>query len=1166
MKLMHQRFFTFRVFKLTSKPRQDTRAGLQRRRELMIKATRYLTPALAIVLFLSVPVLAQTTGSISGQIKDEKGAILPNASVTARKVSTNESRTAQTDSEGRYRFSNMSVGEYEITVDSSGFTKHIQSGVTLLLNQDAVVDVAMTVKGAQATVNVVENASLLNTSTAEVGTRFDERRLADLPVATNRSVYNLALSAPGVSQLGPNQVGFSAGINYSANGGRVRSNNFMIDGQDNNDFGVAGAAIPLNNPDLIQEVRLVTNQFSAEFGRNSSSVFNAITKRGANQFHGSAFWFHNDNSLNACSNLEKNAGSCNPNATVPSKTHAPFRIENQAGGTVGGPIIKNKTFFFGSVQRWWDRQLGAGVTIQGVPTEAGRQILQAQAGTRPQVAALLRFLPAAQTSGRPNTSFNIGATQFPVPTGDLTGTTSFVFNDWQTSGRVDHNFNENHQLYGRYLYQDSDTIGTGQASPPGNTSNNISRTQGLNFTLASVLSPRWVNEARFAWLRSASATTSNNPDSESIPSIEVADLGLAGFNAAASRTAIGLGVNLPQNSIRTTYQYQDNISHTMDNHALKFGADIHRSQLSQLFKPTTRGRLVYSTLNRLVNDVAQIATINKDLPGVAEILNLDWHDFYFYGQDEWKIRPNFTLTYGLRYELPGQPIGDLVDFNAPVLAAANNDPRFLVSPIPSRDKKNFQPRIGFNWNPRFSSEGFAGWLTGGDRTVLRGGFSRTHDYTFTNIALNIWSSFPFVAAATFPTAQILLPGEANSAAGTVNAFVNLPNPSVNPDTFARTVVSDNFHSPRYDSYSLELQREFSSNVVLRVGYVGSKGNDLFQTIDGNPRRLNAIGCVASASDTCRVDPRRSSIRLRANAAESLYHSMQISMEKRLSRGFSAGLHYTWSAFIDEASEIFNPSPGEIAIPQDSFNRPADKGRSTFDRPHRLAGNFVYELPWFREQRGFAGRLLGGWQLNSSFSLQSGAPFTPLNGSDPTGALSGIDTLVGNAIRPNVFTNLNVSAMSVQELRAVDQQLRAQAQQQAQQIFNSLGPNPPVGPLGGPALTDTLFTVSRGRIVQNPTTLVRSVVVDFIGLPSGRVGSAGRNILRADGINNIDFGILKTTTLGENHKIQLRADFYNLTNTRDFGIPNSTVTNAGFLNQWGTDGGKRRVIVAVRYVF
>jgi hypothetical protein len=1081
---------------------------------------RRLFLSLVTLLFcVSVPVMGQTTGSIAGEVRDEKQAVITSATVTVRNVHTNDTRTTQTNSEGRYRFANMSVGDYEVSVEAHGFAKYVQTGITLVLNQPATVDVVMKTGGVSEVVNVVENASILNTTTAEVGTRFDERRLSELPLATNRNVYNVALSAAGVSQLGPNQVLFAAGINYSANGGRVRSNNFMIDGQDNNDFGVAGAAIPLNNPDVIQEVRLVTNQFTAEFGRNSSSVFNAITKRGGNAFHGSGFWFHNDNALNACSNLDKNAGSCNPNATDPAKQHAPFRIENQLGGTIGGPVLKNKMFFFGSVQRWWDRQLGSGVTIVGVPTEAGRQVLQAQAGSRPQVQALLNFLPAAQTPSGQNVTFNIGANQFVVPVGSLTGTTNFVFNDWQSSMRVDYNFNENHQLYGRYIYQDSDTIGTGQASPPGNTQNNIARTQGFNLTLASVFGPTWVNEARFAFLRNASATTSNNPASETIPSIEVNQLGLNGFNAAASRTAIGLGVNLPQFSIRNTWQYQDNLSHTVGDHGFKFGTDIHRSHLTQLFKPTTRGRLVYTTLNRLVSDVAQIATINKDLPGVARILTLDWYDFYFYGQDEWKIRPNFTLTYGLRYELPGQPIQDLVDFNQPVVQAAGGDPRFIVTPVPTRDKKNFEPRVGFNWNLRTRTDGPIGWITGGDRLVLRGGYSRTHDYTFTNIALNIWSSFPFVAAATFPTASITLPGEAAAAAGTPNAFVNLANPSIDPSTFARTVVSDDFHSPLYDSFSFEVQRELSRDTVLRVGYVGSKGTGLFETIDGNPRRLNAVGCVASSTDSCRVNPSLATIRLRANAASSTYHSMQVSMEKRLSSGFSAGIHYTWSSFIDEASEIFNPSPGEIAIVQDSFNRAADRARSTFDRPHRLAGNFVYELPWYRDQQGWAGRVLGGWQINSAFSLQSGAPFTPLNGSDPTGALSGIDTLVGNAIRPNVLSTAQLSSLSVEELFAM-----------------------------------------RGVVNANGNALFQTL------RPGQRIGSAGRNILRADGINNVDFGILKNTRIGENQKLQLRADFYDATNTRDFGIPNSTVTNAGFLNQWGTNGGNRRVIVAIRYLF
>src|SRR4030095_13617204 len=411
-----------------------------------------------------------------------------------------------------------------------------------------------------------------------------------------------------------------------------------------------------------------------------------------------------------------------------------------------------------------------------------------------------------------------------------------------------------------------------------------------------------------------------------------------------------------------------------------------------------------------------------------------------------------------------------------------------------------------------------GFITGGDRLVFRGGYAVTNDYTFINIALNVASSFPFIAAVSLPTTATF-----GGAASVPNAFTRLPNVSnagVNPNELTRTIVGEDFRLPYYQSFSFEAQREFGQNVVFRLGYVGSKGSALFQTLDGNPRRLDTLSpatCIPTFTgpnaDSCRVNPTAAVVRLRANAASSIYHSLQASLEKRLSRGFSAGVHYTWSSFIDSASEIFNPSSGEVAVSQDSFNRNSDRARSTYDRPHRLTGNFVYELPWHQSQTGFTGHLLGGWQLNGFFTFQSGAPFTVLNGSDPAGALSGINSLVGDAIRPNLATNLPLSGMTVPEILAA----------------------------GGASLFQ--------RITAAP-----------------RVGSAGRNILRADGINNLDFGIFKNTKVGENQRIQLRAEFNNATNTRDFGIPEGRVNNANFLNQWGTDGGKRRIVMGIRYIF
>ncbi|MBA3441096.1 MAG: TonB-dependent receptor, partial [Pyrinomonadaceae bacterium] len=685
----------------------------------MTNTTKYLVILLAFLLSTSWSSMAQsTTGSLSGLITDQQQGALPNVTVTTRNVETNVSLTVQTDGEGRYRFGSLPVGAYELTVTASGFAKHVQSGITLALNQPAVVDVTMKAGGVQEVVTVSENASLLNTTTAEVGTRFDSRRISELPITTNRNVYNIALSAAGVTQLGSGQSSFAgggagatSGVSYSANGGRVRSNNFMVDGQDNNEFGVAGAAQPLNNPDLIQEVQLITNQLTAEYGRNSSSVFNAITKSGTNEFHGSAFWFHNDNKLNACSNLNKGAGFCREAGTPGFISEgAPFRVENQVGGTLGGPLYlprfgeggpaytngRDRTFFFFSIQRWWDRQLGSGSTIRGVPTEAGRQILQSAVGNRPQIAALLRFLPAAQTPIGTNATFGANGQTFTVPLGSLTGSTSGTYNDWQVSGRIDHRLSANNILTARYLYQDGDQGGAGQATPPGNASNTVQRAQSMNLSLASVLSPTMVNELRLGYQRLATTTNAQDPSSELIPAIEIFELGVQEFNSSARRTGIGLAANLPQFSYRNSYQLQDNYSITKGSHAMKFGADIQRRQLKQFFFPISRGRLAYNTLQNYVDDLAAVATINRPLPGGIDIFYYDWHDIGFYGQDSWKIRPNFTLTYGLRYETPGQPIRDLVEVNERIVQAAGGNQGFAFTPVPERDKNNFQPRIGFN--------------------------------------------------------------------------------------------------------------------------------------------------------------------------------------------------------------------------------------------------------------------------------------------------------------------------------------------------------------------------------------------------------------------------------------------------------------------------------------
>jgi hypothetical protein len=397
------------------------------------------------------------------------------------------------------------------------------------------------------------------------------------------------------------------------------------------------------------------------------------------------------------------------------------------------------------------------------------------------------------------------------------------------------------------------------------------------------------------------------------------------------------------------------------------------------------------------------------------------------------------------------------------------------------------PRIGFNWNPRTGKKGITGFFTGGDKLVVSGGYARTYDPIFMNLVVNMGSSFPFVATPSMPI---------------TNAFLAVRDTTVpvlsQANRFTRFVLSADIRSPATDQISIETQRELTKDLVMKIGYIRTRGTGLLQNVDGNP-------CLPLPTCT-RVNPNLGIINLYTNAASSTYNALQASLTKRLSRNFSAGLHYTWSTLIDDVTDVIPASTSEFARSQNSFDRRADRGRSGYDRPHRLTGNFVYELPFYQHQTRSTGKFFGGWQLNSFFSFQSGAPFTVTLGSDPTGS--------GNPIRPNLNTNLDLSSMTISEILAA----------------------------GGANL--------------------------FRGLsPGQRVGNAGRNILRSDGINLVDFGIIKNTLLSENVRIQLRADMFNAFNSRNFGIPNGAINSgANFLNQWATNGGNRRIVLAARLAF
>jgi len=1031
-----------------------------------------------------------TTGEILGLVRDPSDAAVAEASISVRNLETNDLRNTVTDLEGRFRLPQLPVGAYELRVEKSGFALYEQGPIVLRLNQYADLQIQLQLAGVADKVTVTADAPLINTTNAEQGANFDRKRISELPLGPGRNILNLVLSVAGVSQLQSGQavsLPVAGGVPFSVNGFRLRSNNFMIDGQDANASNITGLSQEIQNPDIVAEVRLITNQFAPEYGRAAGSVVNIITKSGTNQFHGSAFWFRNDNHLNSRSNLDEAPGT--------QILQAPPRIENQFGGTLGGPLKKDRIFFFGSLQRWTDRRQGSGNTILGVPTEEGRSLLRSLAGDRPTVQALLEHLPAAQAPlPRLPAPLTIGGRTVGIPLGSLTGSSNIQFDNWQSSARLDHRLSDRHTIGGRYLYSDRLTSGDGQKTPPGLTTVNPARRQAVTAFLNSGLAPTVYNELRVSYQRTAGSTTAADPRADRIPSIQVMELGLSGAQSGANRTAIGMAQDLPRTGFENTYQLQETLGVVRGPHSMKFGIDFRRRDVVTVSLSQARGALRYGRLQDLVNDVAQNASITRPLPGgrIAKLSRS--YEYYFFLQDEWRIRPRFTITYGVRYESPGNPFENLRRESNRIVAAAGGDQRFAFGPAPETDRNNWAPRFGFNY--RFGdTPGIFRWLAGPGKLVFRGGYARSYDPPYAMAVGTLRDRFPFTASIPVPLRNAFQTIQGHRAGST-------PLPA-DPDQLTRITLAADFRSQYAEQFALQLQRELKKDWALSVGWIGTKGTALSQSTDGNPN-------VPGSGGDRRVDPTKGVVQTYCNCTSSIYHSLQTSLEKRLSSEFSMAAHYTWSAFIDGTSDNFAGSAGDPPLAQDAFNRHASRGRSSFDRPHRLAANGVYELPFRREQKGAAGKLLGGWQLSGFLMFQSGAPFAALANDDPDSRFTNLPSF---SLRPHLNTNLHLAAMSVEEM------FRA----------------------GG-------------------STLFSSVTV------ARPLGDLGRNILRADGIANLDLGLIKNTRLREGKILQFRAEFYNTANTRNFGIPPPTINAPAFLNQWGADAGSRRIVLALRYTF
>ncbi|MGH9938087.1 MAG: carboxypeptidase regulatory-like domain-containing protein, partial [Blastocatellia bacterium] len=703
-----------------------------------------------LILAVFSPLRAQTvTGAVQGAVRDANGALILNAEIKARNMDTGAELTTTTNAEGLYRFPSMLSGRYNLVISAQGFKRSEVTDVAVNVGLVVTVDAALQAGSVAEIVNVTTEQTVVEAETAQISSNFTGKQILSIPVNIGGGgIDALALLTPGVVGGVGGGFGNANGTTIFSNGGRSRSNNFNIDGQDNNDLTVTGPATFINNQDAVGEFQIISNGFSAEFGQAGGSVVNILTKSGTNQFHGTAAYFYRNRKLfETMTNQERR----NPNnKEAPPLTNQTFSY------TIGGPIIKNKLRFFNSYLG--QRQPGQTLAQSGVngftPTPAGIQALLAIPGLSPATAAAVRRLaPFNVDVGNPIIQpASVAALQprmIPVTVGGVTREiefapiqrqvgTPFAENQYQT--RIDWDISDKSRLFGTHQYQKLDNFGaTGNLSLASGFFGDVpSRSNRFGVTHLHTFNSRMVNEFRFSY-SDIDVTFGGNRLAEATEADQ--DTPSIGFGAGFLNWGTASG--LPQGRLNRNFQYIDNFSLIAGAHRLKMGLDFRHRKSDLIFLPNVNGAYTFLDGGG-VNSWSYFAQNNPTraalgLGPIGSKLN-DFQQYYFF-QDDWKLRPNLTLNLGARYENFGQPINILhettLDRESNAQTAFYNTSVPLESRIVPRapvDRNNFAPRIGFAYSPNFS-EGWLRGLTGANETVVRGGFAIAYDLAFYNILL-----------------------------------------------------------------------------------------------------------------------------------------------------------------------------------------------------------------------------------------------------------------------------------------------------------------------------------------------------------------------------------------------------------------------------------------------
>ena len=1022
-----------------------------------------------------------TRGFVSGTISDATGSNLAGVEVTITNKATNISRTTNTNQFGFFRFAAVEPGDYTAVFRLAGFEALRVDEITVNTAHEVTLNQPLQLSPVSAEVSVAEarGANLAKT-TPTIERTFSGRFVEDLPLATTtvpRDVTRLSL-------LAPNVVRAPGSTQFSTSGQRARNNNFMLDGTDNNDYSVTLDSTR-TLPEAVAEVQVQTLTYSAEFGRSSGAQFDVITKGGTNQFHGAGWEFYQGNWMQPLGLTSKRAGL---NAT--SRFNA-----NQFGGDFGGPLIGNRTFFFGLVE--WDRRREAptagNATTANIPTPAGYAALPAiplapsqTPASRQAVLSALSFLPQVYPQiANYNNVRTVPIDGLPIQVGTIRIPVANSYDFFSSAARMDHTLSNNDTLMYRYHIDHrnqpnlTDNLQFGARWSA--TQRILHQNHAIGYT--HIFSPRLLNEARLAYIRGNLQFSENDPVTPTI--------------GITSYFTIG-GLNVfPQGRVDQTWQYQDVVSYFAGRNAIKFGMDIRQYWLFSRQGTDSKGTWTFSTLADFINN--QATTLTQSV-NEASFVATEWDHAYFF-QDDFKARKNLTLNAGLRYQYSTVPLG-LFGATDPAIQAAG-------VPGPARpDRTNWAPRFGFAYSPSGSR------LFGNDQTAIRGGFGIAYDVIYYNIVISNAGNYPHVVKS--------MAGQPD----TINLFPALApkTPSVqNPSTMPFVNSPVDTKHPTTNFWSLSVQRQFGSNQIVEAGYLGSVSYHQFRQSQANPPILTAdqaATVIATRDPTSipgtqarRLNPNWNSRTLLETSARGAYESGYVKFDRRMTRSLMIGAHYTFSGTWSNNDEPFgipaisNSTP---QVPEDFFNYHKEWSRSVFDRPHRFAVSYLYQVPWFSSgwAAGTLAMVFNGWQISGFSEVQSGQPFTITTGADSAGIANPLPARPN--YNPNGVFKANYDASGI-----------------VKQNFN-----------GG---LRTFYIPLNGNGIVTAPSGPNGILAN--SMPGG--GNLGRNTFRGPSFQNWNFSMLKSIKLSENMQLQFRADFTNLWNHRNFPNPVATMSSTSF---------------------